>query len=523
MQARISILAGVLVVCALAPSTLLAQTAEDALRFTERAPATGPRMMGMAGVGIAGIGDYGALYANPAGLGFVRSSVAAGSLKMLSAVDETRYQTTGRTSPIGEGDIRATRLGNLAYLHKVPTARGSLVVGGAFNQITTFDRSLMYAGPNSGSSISDSFLPYSGEFEVVEDDDGNFSPRFFHVIPELAYNAGAIEFLSENVGTGGPLFYQAVVPGTTIDQTGEVLEDGRMNELNFGGAWEAAEDVMVGLSANFAFGTYRFNSFFAEDDTNNENLPEDYIVILPDRELLGFDYLEYEQGFESDLTGFNLRGGVAGEMVNGLRLGLVVETPTFYQIREDYFRDLVTGFDDVIGTNQNRVMSAGEEGEYEYRLRTPWRLGGGVAYDMGNLFVGVDAEYVDWSQMEFDADDDSFDATNRSIRENLEPVWNTRLGAEYRLGNIALRGGLAFQPDPRSTGIESGGETTDRGKTFLSAGVGFHFAEQFAVDIGWMQERFDDQFVPYVDVDDPPFVEEEVVRNRFAVGFRVNF
>lgn len=522
MTRRFSLFASALFLAAFLPSALYAQTGEDALRFTDRAPATGPRMMGMAGVGIAGVGDYGALYTNPAGLGYLGSSLFGGSLKMLSAVDETRYQTTGRTS-LEEGDIRATRLGNLAYMYKVPTSQGSLVVGAAYNQVNSFDRSVMYAGANSGSSISDSFLPYSGEFEVVEDDAGNPMPRFFHVIPELAYNAGAIEFLSENVDSNQPLFYQAVVPGTTIDQTGDVLEDGRMNELSFGGAWEAAPNVMVGLSGNFAIGTYRFNSFYAEDDTRNENAPEDYIVILEDRELQGFDFLEYEQGFESDLTGFNLRAGVSGEVANGVRLGLVLETPTFYDINEEYFRDLTTGFDQVVGVNQNRLMSADQEGEFEYSLRTPWRMGGGVAWERGNLLLAGDAEYVDWSQMEFDADDASFDDTNRNIRENLDPVWNTRLGGEYRFGSLAVRGGVAFQPDPRSVRIQNAGETTDRGKTFFSAGLGYHFADQFVVDLGWMQERFNDEFVPYRDVSEPPVVEEDVVRNRFSVGVRVLF
>ncbi len=522
MLRRFHILASALLLGAFAPSVLYAQTAEDALRFTDRAPATGPRMMGMAGVGIAGIGDYGALYSNPAGLGYLGSSLFGGSLNTVSAVDETRYQTTGRTS-LSEGDIRATRLGNLSYMYKVPTAQGSLVLGAAYNQINSFDRSVMYAGANSGSSISDSFLPYSGEFEVLEDDDGNPFPQFFHVVPELAYNAGAIEFLSENVGSNQPLFYQAVVPGTTIDQSGNVLEDGRMNELSFGGAWEAAPDVMVGLSGNFAIGSYQFNSFYAEDDAQNENAPEDYIVILADRELRGFDYLEYEQGFESDLTGFNLRAGVSGEVTNGVRLGLVLETPTFYDVSEQYFRDLVTGFDEVEGVNQNRVMTASEEGDYEYSLRTPWRMGAGAAWTTGNLFIAGDAEYVDWSQMEFDSEDGGFDDQNRNIRENLDPVWNTRLGAEYRFGSLAVRGGFAWQPDPRSVEIQNAGETTDRAKKFFSAGLGYHFADQFAVDVGWMQERFNDQYVPYRDVAEPPVVEEEVVRNRFSVGVRVHF
>lgn len=513
MNSRLLLIVSASLFALLAPSRVQAQTAEDALRFTERAPATGARMLGMAGVGIAGVADYGAFYANPAGLGYFESSSLGGSLNALSATDESRYQTTGSTT-LSEGDVRATHLGNLAFAYKLPTVQGSLVLGAAYNQINAFDRSLLFGGANSGSSISDSFLPYQDEFEVREDN-GTFSPRFFHVIPELAYEGGAIEFLSENVGTSGPLFYQAVVPGTTIDQAGDVLEEGRMNELNLGGAWEASPNVMIGLSANFSFGTYRFNSLYEEVDTQNENLPDDYIVIVSDGELRGFNSLAFEEGFESDLTGFNLRGGVSTALSRDIRLGFTLETPSFYEISEDYFRELETVFD------EGGSLSASQNGQFEYSLRTPWRLGGGAAWQTGDLRVAGDVEYVDWSQMKFDSDNGTFDDENRAIRENLDPVLNTRIGAEYYFGDLAVRGGFAFQPDPRAVEIQSQGKMTDRSKTFFSAGVGYRFGNQFTLDLGWMQERFDDEYVPYRDVDNPPVAEESVMRNRISIGMRV--
>lgn len=288
-----------------------------------------------------------------------------------------------------------------------------------------------------------------------------------------------------------------------------------MNELNLGGAWAAAPNVMVGLSANFSFGTYSFSSFYEEVDSRDENLPDDYIVVLSDGELRGFNSLFYEEGFESDLTGFNLRGGVSTSLAQGVRLGFLVETPTFYEISEDFFRDLETVFD------EGGSLNASQDGQFEYSLRTPWRLGAGAGWQRGDLFVSGDVEYVDWSQMELDAEENTFDEENRSIRENLDPVWNTRLGAEYWFGSLALRGGVAYQPDPRREEIRSAGESTDRSKTYFSAGLSYRFARQFAVDLGWMQERFDDQFVPYRDVEAPPVVEESVARNRFSVGVRV--
>ena len=214
--------------------TASAQTGEDALRFSERSPATGARSVGIAGTGIAGIGDYSALYTNPAGLGYVKSSVVAGGLNIISSQDETVFQTPNFENS-REASLSETRLGNLAYLYKAPTRQGSFVVGLAYNQIGTFERQLDFSGRNATNSITDSFLPYADEYEVDQDADGYF-PVFFSAIPEIAYFGGAIEFLSENVeDPTAPLFYQAVMPGTTIEQVGEVIEDGQMNELSLGG------------------------------------------------------------------------------------------------------------------------------------------------------------------------------------------------------------------------------------------------------------------------------------------------
>ena len=64
----------VFVLALFAVSSTYAQTLDNAYIFTSRSSATGPRMMGMAGVGIAGVADYGALRTNPAGLGYFRNS-----------------------------------------------------------------------------------------------------------------------------------------------------------------------------------------------------------------------------------------------------------------------------------------------------------------------------------------------------------------------------------------------------------------------------------------------------------------
>src|SRR5690606_33665946 len=120
-------------------------------------------------------------------------------------------------------------------------------------------------------------------FDIDQDEFG-FFPVFDDPISELAYDAGAIEFLFEDVDANNPvprreLFWQAVAPGDVVQQNGEVVESGRMREVNFGGALEAAQGVMVGASANLVYGKYRFDARFEEIDILDQGTVDDYSVI----------------------------------------------------------------------------------------------------------------------------------------------------------------------------------------------------------------------------------------------------
>lgn len=492
-----------------------AQTADDGLRLSERDPAVGARLGGMAGAGgIAGVGDLGALFSNPAGLAYLNRSQFSGSLNAFNTVEDIRF-VTPEFSGAFDNDVRDMRIGNLAFAYRVPTTQGSLVVGAGLNQVRDFGRGFRFAGPNESSSVTDVFMPLSSDFEVREDDDGYY-PHFFRDLSALAYQAGAIEFLFENVGTDSPLFDQAVFPGSRIEQAGDVFEEGHMSELNFGGAFEASEGVMVGLSMNVLYGRYRFNSVLEEVDIAGEN--EDYVVLVGDQVLRGLDFLRYEQGVESEIGGISLRGGVSANVTPDVRVGFTLETPTYQRISEVYWQDLETVF------LEGGSLGSSRDGDYDYTLRTPWKIGAGLAYDTRAFMVGLDAEVIDWSQMRFGtdlaADEAYFDGLNRDIRDLYDPVVNVRAGGEYRLGALALRGGAGYYPDPRSDAGDEG--SVDRSRTYLSAGLGYTFNDQFVINAGWMGESFSDRYRPYTAAGGP-VIDEDVFRSRLSLGVTVRF
>jgi len=412
----------------LAASTAQAQTGEDILRYSQRFPAVDTRMTGMAGAAVGGIGDWGAAYANPAGLGLVRRSHVVGAISAGSIQSDARY--FGEET---EATTTQTALGSAAYVAALPTLRGSLVLGVGYNQTAGFDRELSFTGFN----------------------------------PQAAFDEG-----------------------TGLRQVGDVFEDGVSGELSLVGAVEVAPRVLTGLSLNLIAGDYQFQQVLDEVDASGTPI------------FLTEDFLE------ADLRGVNLRGGVAAEVAPGVRLGLVVETPTFYRVEER--SDLFT------------------TGQFDYSITTPWRVSGGLVYELAGVLLAADLEFLDWSQARLRPTEDfrppaTETDRNLDIRRTYREVLNTRFGAEYSIGPWAVRAGAAFQPDPLREELELRGVEADRLRSTYTVGFSLKTVDRVAFDVAYAFTEFEDALVPYASEERPqPLVTEDVARNRFLVGVRVD-
>ncbi|MDX1532182.1 MAG: hypothetical protein R3362_11700, partial [Rhodothermales bacterium] len=193
-----------LVTLALLALPASAQTGEDVLRYAQREPAVGSRLSGMAGAAVGGVGAWGGVYANPAGLGLVRRSQVAGALSGIAVEEEAAY--FGDTF---DADAGAVALGTAAYVAKVPTLRGRLVFGIGYDQVAAYEREALFAGVN---------------------------PR------------------AEDLDGVGPL-----------RQFGEVAEEGQRGRLTLAGAVEVAPAVLAGLAVNIEVGEYEFRQLLDEE------------------------------------------------------------------------------------------------------------------------------------------------------------------------------------------------------------------------------------------------------------------
>ena len=537
-----------------------AQTALDALFFSERLPGTGTRLSALGGASLAGVADYGALYSNPAGLGFYETSEGAGTFQTLLVNDETSY-TTSFQPQIGDPFSSVTAstdqvrtgysIGNAALIYKVPTRRGSLVLGFGTNRTRSFDRSVNFGNRNQLSSVSDIFPPLNDEVSVdrfapgeapeelffgqqlvvtdtaeyLVDFDPNGNGSIDRPLSYVAFQTFGIDFYpSAYDPESGPAsgFLPVVPAGTQFRQAGDLSETGALREWTFGGAWEAEKNLMLGLSANIVSGNYELRDTFEEIDDNDE--------------AIGFDELRFTRRQTSDLTGFNLRGGLSFQGPS-FRVGVSVETPTWYSVTDKTSIQMRTLFD-----NGDRFAYGDDSGEdvgrteFEYTINTPWRLGAGASLTVADATLLVDAQFVDWTQLKISTSDGrgTFDNDNRLIDDHFRPVVNARVGLEYEVAPLTLRAGFAYQPSPvslpdvspeadaPSLALQGANAVTERTRSYPSLGLGYQASDQLHFDLTWVQERFEDRFLPYV-APNASYVNEDVVRNRIQVGLRYTF
>ncbi len=496
----------ILIMAVIAPPTI-AQTADEVWNLSQRDFSVGARMTGMSTRGYAGYGDFSSLNSNPAGLGFINGTHLLVSLRRStfdSSIDEilaNGFRMERRLSSVDNSG-----LGNLTIVWDLPVEQGKLVAGLGIARVRDFSRRLDLTGENNQSTISTSFLPFENEYSVDENGDLILDDLSF-----AAFNAGVIEYYEEFDDQGEYPFLEAVLPGTLIEQSGLVTESGDAYELNGGIAWQAAEKIMVGASVNLAFGDYSFDYSFTEIDIANENTPELYSVLLDDDTLLeGLDELSYQQRLSTDMVGVNLRGGISAQLSEAFRVGVSLESPTWTYIEESYGTEFTTRFD--IGGE----LSYGDQsddignGVFEYSMRSPWKIGVGLRYDINRFVLTLEGELIDWTQMRLNSDegDEIFRDVNATIEEEFVFAVNIALGVEVQLNRFNVRGGVAAKSSPYEEAEflrafeDDGSSLAERGAIAIGGGV--QITDAIRLDLGFHFEWVRDiwSIYPY-DADGP--------------------
>lgn len=450
------------IVGVLIPAALVAQSVEDALRYSLQYPSFDPVSMVIPGV--AHKTGFGAFQENPASMALFEKSFGSFSLSHRNVNEETGFLGINNSF-----DASQAAVGDLGLVYKVPTVRGSLVVGGGYSQSTDFNRAFSVDARNNRSTLTD--------FYNITADDALYN---------AAFNVYAVDWADVDSTFTESIFRIGFpvdgYPG--INQDIEVKERGDIGEFSAFIATEFQPGLMVGASIGVITGSYNYDRQFLETDSF-----DDYNGNFIDTDGDGtgdtdIDRILSIDNIDAEITSFTARLGTVYRPTEHVQLGLSYQFKNTLNLDETYNTVISTTFDN--GDN----FEDEAPGEFSYKIERPARFNTGLSLvDLQGLTISASAEHVDYgdARLDFGGDDLEFqNSENDFIKSELRDVWNLRVGLEYKVNDqFTPRVGYAYYPSPQSN--------LDVDRRFFSGGFSAKISRNIWLDVGAQYSIWDDQ------------------------------
>jgi hypothetical protein len=473
------------------PICVNAQSDVDALRYSQTSLAGTARFISMAGAFGALGGDFSSLAYNPAGLAIYRKSEFTFSPSLYFANTESSF--LNKSFSENRFNFNVPNIG-FVYSRTMnadkPGWKGwSLGIG--MNRMNNFQAKSYFEGFNPSSSLIDYFLESANS-------NGGVDPENLNDFYEgLAYDA---QLIYDTTNDGINNYMKDSQLGITQKRNSTTRGGVSEVDFSFGGNY----NDLVYLGATVGVSSLRFleESIFEEVDK------EDNTQYL--------NKYSFEQNVTTRGTGINFKMGLIVRPADWIRIGGAFHTPTLYSMHDDYKNILKS--DLTFGDYRQESP----DGAFDYTLTTPFKAIGSLGFIIGKSgLVGVDYEFTDYSAARFDASGESFSDVNNATRTKYTTASNIRIGTEWRLNNLSLRGGYAMYGTPFNTGQNVSG--ADLSKTSITGGLGIRDQNYF-IDFGYAYSQATEYFQPYfLSSQNVPGSKNKITTHNFTMTFGVKF
>jgi long-subunit fatty acid transport protein len=282
-----------------------------------------------------------------------------------------------------------------------------------------------------------------------------------------------------------------VIYGNTEEQTFENFTNGRNDKFVFSFAAQSSENLYVGASITTHSIDF-YQSIFAEEFNN-------------DGEGNTFDVSAHEE-LSTFGTGVSFGVGFIAKPSKELRLGVSFQSPTRYELSEEY-----VAFDDVLFFNGEPDIQRDIESinVFDYNLVTPAKLTGSLAYIVGKEgLISFDYTYKDFKNIKLKPSGE-FNDENQNFSNTLKGVSQFKVGAEWRIDKISLRGGYHFEESPYADAIDSDNISG------YSLGVGLKFTGNTRLDFSYQNSKNTDVY-NFLNVDGAQPANLDIDNDRFT-------
>ena len=261
-----------------------------------------------------------------------------------------------------------------------------------------------------------------------------------------------------------------------LHQSRHQVQSGGINEMVISFSGNYCDKLYLGMTIGVPFLSYYRSSLYREVAQNTE------------------DVFDFNENYEANGTGINLKVGAIYRPVEMLRIGFALHTPTYYDLKEVYETNV----------NDGRITTYSGESEGGYNFCTPMKLIGSVAAtfgDQSSLMAGsvdFDYEFTNYHGSRITPLNDNFadmgyetwrKAINTNIKETYNPGHTLRLGGSLNVRHWVLRAGVAYHNNPYK---EYEGWEHKNVET-LSAACGFGYrTKHFFLDFAYAHTVYQD-------------------------------
>ncbi|MES2838154.1 MAG: hypothetical protein V4667_11560 [Bacteroidota bacterium] len=421
MKKILGLLVGTSFLCSMQAN---AQNEVDALRYSQITFGGTARSTAMGGAFGALGADFSTLSSNPGGLGVYRKSE-------FSVTPSIYYQSTASdyNSVLNEDEKYNLNFNNFGFVLSNKIGKDDDIpewkfvnFGFGYNRYNNFNNRMFIQGRGT-SSILDTYL---------NDANGTSPDNLDQFGSGMAFNTYLIDTVPSTINR---YFSDITSGGQTQQKTFE--STGGMGETVFSVGGNYADKIFVG--GTFAFPRVRYSEevmYEEADDLNSIGF---------------FKSMQLNQRLNVTGSGFNFKGGIIFKPADFVRIGASLHTPSFFRLTETYSADITGNFD-----NGSTYTSESPSGKFDYRLKTPMRATGSLAFVLGKYAViSGEYEFVDYASAKLRSTKYNFNAENSEVKRKYTAAGNLRTGAEVKYENFAFRLGYALYGNPFKSGINN--------------------------------------------------------------------
>ena len=413
-------------------------------------------------------GDLSALNINPAGSAVFANNQLAVTASNFGTKNNSSY--FGKQTNESNNSLEINQAGGVFVFVNNDTTSDwkKFSLGLNYENTNNFDNKLYSAGLNPLHSGMQYFVNNANGIQLGVLEKFNYDVlNFVEQQASLGYQGYLISPATNNTTN------QGYFPNTTATgnfyQENEVITTGYNGKFTFNFATQYKENLYLGINLNAHFVDLNKSTSFYEDydDAINRNAN------------VGIQEFRFNNDLYTYGNGFSLQLGAIAKLANNFRVGLAYESPTWMTLNDELKQSVTAFCADCVDSNNDPVRNVNENPNvtnvYDpYSIQTPSKYSGSLAYIFGKKgLISFDYGLKDYTNTSFGpANDPVFKGFNQGIvRTARKQTSEYRMGAEYRIDQVSIRGGYRFEQSPYKNSLTLGNLTS------YSGGLGYNFGD----------------------------------------------